>query len=87
MITKASSLIQTTGSALVNLTRNATVVEESKGGGADSTPDKIKTSNTMLKNDDPDNISEDEQKRIMAMIEQEDSSSEDEEDKDEDDGD
>ena len=41
----------------------------------------------MLKNDDPDNISEDEQKRIMAMIEQEDTSSEEEEDKDEDDAD
>ena len=87
IVTKASSLIQTTGSALVNLTRNATVVEETKGGGVDSTPDKLKTSTTMLKNDDPDNISEDEQKRIMAMIEQEDDTSSEEEDQDEDDAD
>ena len=80
MITKASSLIQTTGEALVNLTKKNTVVEESKGGGVDSTLDKMQKQNSMPKNDDPDNISEDEHKRIMAMIEQEDSSSEDEDD-------
>ena len=80
-------MIQTTGSALANLTRNATVVEESKGGAVDSTPEKMQTSTPMLKNDDPDNISEDEQKRIMAMIEQEDTSSEEEKDSDEDDAD
>ena len=78
IVGKANSLLQTTGSAVANMAKaksSEPVVksEESKQPSSVSPPDGT----VEEVNEDPTKMSEDEQKRIMRMIEQEDSSDED----------
>jgi len=76
---KANLLIQTTGSAMASLSK----IKSSPPGANDADLEDVKDPSDVEAmtpsglNDDPDKMSEDEKRRIMKMIEQEDSSDED----------
>ena len=84
LVSGAKSLIQTTSSAVVGMGRS------SPRAAAEFDPSAIPPESPLTgqkvsasKLDDPEGMSEDEQKRIMRMIEEDDSSDEEEEDSDE----
>ena len=85
LMTKATSMIQTPVSAFTALGRaNTTPFTEEAAFEAKEEKKDIKSSNGVTKGDGDEKMSEDEKRRIMRMIEQEDSS-DDEDGSDEDD--